>query len=327
MSVKDASSGTVKTYYYEKNIQGDIVGIMNEAGYRVVTYTYDAWGNPYEPVYSYNSGVSATDRANAELNPFRYRGYYYDVETGYYYLQTRYYNPEWGRFLNADGYLNANGDILGYNMFAYCSNNPVMCVDPAGRFWLSVVAIVAITVGIFCLSSCSASSDSTNSNTASVTQPVPSVASSKCTDFISEYEQFSPVPYDDGYGNLTIGYGHLISSGETYSYLSKADALKLLKQDMADAERLVTMHAIQNNYSLTQNQYDAFVSLTFNSGSWGLEVMDDIFKRGIDPTDAFSAVCKSGGKFSVGLWRRRMDEVDIYLHGEYQREERIYGVG
>ena len=55
--------------------------------------------------------------------------------------------------------------------------------------------------------------------------------------------------------------------------------------------------------------------------------MDDIFKRGIDPTDAFSAVCKSGGKFSVGLWRRRMDEVDIYLHGEYQREERIYGVG
>ena len=99
MSVKDASSGTVKTYYYEKNLQGDIVGIMNEAGYKVVSYTYDAWGNPYEPVYSYNSGVSATDRANAELNPFRYRGYYYDVETGYYYLQTRYYN-------HATGHLN-----------------------------------------------------------------------------------------------------------------------------------------------------------------------------------------------------------------------------
>ena len=134
MSVKDPNSGTVKTYYYEKNLQGDIVGIMNEAGYKVVSYTYDAWGNPYSPVYAYHSGVSATDRDNVELNPFRYRGYYYDGEMGYYYLQTRYYNPEWGRFLNADGYVNANGDILGYNMFAYCSNNPVMGYDPEGTF-------------------------------------------------------------------------------------------------------------------------------------------------------------------------------------------------
>ena len=137
MSVKDASSGTVKTYYYEKNLQGDIVGIMNEAGYKVVSYTYDAWGNPYEPVYSYNSGVSATDRANAELNPFRYRGYYYDVETGYYYLQTRYYNPEWGRFLNADSAL--YGNMLGFNLFAYCYNNPVNYFDPTGESGIAAV--------------------------------------------------------------------------------------------------------------------------------------------------------------------------------------------
>ena len=140
MSVKNANSGTVKTYYYEKNLQGDIVGIMNEAGYKVVSYTYDAWGNPYEPVYCYNSGVSAADRANVELNPFRYRGYYYDSETGYYYLQTRYYNPEWGRFLNADGYVNANGDILGYNMFAYCGNNPVNRIDPTGKFFTAIIS-------------------------------------------------------------------------------------------------------------------------------------------------------------------------------------------
>ena len=153
MSVKDASSGTVKTYYYEKNLQGDIVGIMNEAGYKVVSYTYDAWGNPYTPTYVYHSGVSATDRANVELNPFRYRGYYYDSETGYYYLQTRYYNPEWGRFLNADGYINANGDILGYNMFAYCGNNQVMGYDPEATFKLDklftgcmLIAIGALTV-------------------------------------------------------------------------------------------------------------------------------------------------------------------------------------
>ena len=141
MSVKDAGSGTVKTYYYEKNLQGDIVGIMNEAGYKVVSYTYDAWGNPYSPVYVYHSGVSATDRDNVKLNPFRYRGYYYDSETGYYYLQTRYYSPELGRFLNADGYINANGDILGYNMFAYCSNDPVNKIDPSGEIGLVLLVI------------------------------------------------------------------------------------------------------------------------------------------------------------------------------------------
>ena len=148
MSVKDAGSGTVKTYYYEKNLQGDIVGIMNEAGYKVVSYTYDAWGNPYTPTYVYHSGVSAADRDNVELNPFRYRGYYYDSETGYYYLQTRYYNPEWGRFLNADGYINANGDILGYNMFAYCGNNPVMGIDPSGT---SVTATFTVMLGFAAL--------------------------------------------------------------------------------------------------------------------------------------------------------------------------------
>ena len=147
MSVKDASSGTVKTYYYEKNLQGDIVGIMNEAGYKVVSYTYDAWGNPYNPTYVYHSGVSAADRANVELNPFRYRGYYYDSETGYYYLQTRYYSPEWGRFLNADGYVNANGDILGYNMFAYCSNNPVNRIDPTGEEWWHWAIGAAVVIG------------------------------------------------------------------------------------------------------------------------------------------------------------------------------------
>ena len=164
MSVKDASSGTVKTYYYEKNLQGDIVGIMNEAGYKVVSYTYDAWGNPYNPTYVYHSGVSVADRANVELNPFRYRGYYYDSETGYYYLQTRYYNPEWGRFINADGYVNANGDILGYNMFAYCGNNPVNRIDPTGKFWgVAIIAAVAITVAIV-LSSCSQRTDNSSSS-------------------------------------------------------------------------------------------------------------------------------------------------------------------
>ena len=143
MSVKDASSGTVKTYYYEKNLQGDIVGIMNEAGYKVVSYTYDAWGNPYEPVYCYNSGVSAADRDNVELNPFRYRGYYYDSETGLYYVSSRYYDPEIGRWINADSVIaEVGGSVQGYNLFAYCFNNPVNMSDSSGHWpqWIKDAA-------------------------------------------------------------------------------------------------------------------------------------------------------------------------------------------
>ena len=87
-------------FFFEKNLQGDIIGVYNSTGKRIGTYTYDAWGNFN---YSLASGNTALEtRIVFRLNPFRYRGYYYDVETGYYYLQSRYYNPEWGRFLNAD---------------------------------------------------------------------------------------------------------------------------------------------------------------------------------------------------------------------------------
>ena len=123
--------GEFDYYFFDKNIFGDIIGIYNESGRKICTYTYNAWG---ECTVSVASGLNGDDFFMAhEYNPFRYRGYYYDIETKYYYLQTRYYNPEWGRFLNADGYLNANGDILGYNMFAYCSNNPISFNDPTGE--------------------------------------------------------------------------------------------------------------------------------------------------------------------------------------------------
>ena len=69
-------------YYYEKNTLGDIIGIINSSGTQVATYTYDAWGN-----------ILTKTGSMADINPFRYRGYYYDTETGFYYLQTRYYDP------------------------------------------------------------------------------------------------------------------------------------------------------------------------------------------------------------------------------------------
>ena len=120
------------TFYFEKNLFGDIVAVYNSSGVKVISYTYDAWGNQtvqWHDSYSTNF--------NAYYNPFRYRGYYYDTDTGFYYLQSRYYNPQWGRFLNADGYVNANGDMIGFNMYAYCSNNPVMGYDSTGEMCVS----------------------------------------------------------------------------------------------------------------------------------------------------------------------------------------------
>ena len=131
-------SGAFDFYLFAKNAQGDILYIYNTSGTRLATYTYDAWGKCY---VTYQNGGAST---SARYNPFRYRGYYYDTETGFYYLNSRYYDPELGRFLNADGYINGNGDILGFNMFAYCSNNPVMYKDPSGGyydFWNQVYEI------------------------------------------------------------------------------------------------------------------------------------------------------------------------------------------
>ena len=116
------------TYYFQKNLQGDIIRICNIAGNTVVEYTYDAWGK----VLSVTGSLASTV---GQANPFRYRGYYYDTETGLHYLQTRYYDPVVGRFLNADGYISTGQGIIGNNMFAYCSNNPANRLDSNGQSW------------------------------------------------------------------------------------------------------------------------------------------------------------------------------------------------
>ena len=113
------------SYYYVTNIQGDVLAILNSSGTAVVTYIYDAWGN----IHSTTGSMAST---LGTYNPLRYRGYVYDQETGLYYLQSRYYNPELGRFISADGYVSTGQGFVGYNMFAYCLNNPVNYSDKSG---------------------------------------------------------------------------------------------------------------------------------------------------------------------------------------------------
>ena len=116
-------------YFFEKNVQGDIIGVYNSTGKKIGAYTYDAWGKC--SLSGANGNTILEDKLVAFYNPFRYRGYYYDYETGFYYLQSRYYNPEWGRFLNADDSLYSS--IFGFNLFAYCDNNPISYIDPYGE--------------------------------------------------------------------------------------------------------------------------------------------------------------------------------------------------
>ena len=118
-------------YYYLYNAQGDVIAICDGAGVLVAQYSYDAWGNVLS-VQDANGANITSGTHIANVNPLRYRGYYYDVETKLYYLQSRYYSPEWGRFLNADAYCDTDTGILGTNMFLYGNNNPVMNTDYTG---------------------------------------------------------------------------------------------------------------------------------------------------------------------------------------------------
>ena len=113
-------------YAYIHNLQGDIVGILNTAGTEVVKYTYDAWGK----VLSTSGSLAST---LGSIQPFRYRGYVYDVETGLYYLRSRYYNPMWGRFLSADSSLSQLRELITINLYTYCLNCPTLYNDTLGN--------------------------------------------------------------------------------------------------------------------------------------------------------------------------------------------------
>ncbi|MBU5316125.1 RHS repeat-associated core domain-containing protein [Clostridium bornimense] len=124
-----------KEYFYIRNVENDVIGLHDTEGKVVVSYSYDTWGNIVSITGSLKDSVG-------KKNSYRYRGYRYDEETGLYYLKSRYYNAEWGRFINADAGIAEVGSIQGCNMFQYCNNNPVNMSDESGYWpkWMKTAA-------------------------------------------------------------------------------------------------------------------------------------------------------------------------------------------
>jgi len=114
-----------------KNQQGDVEKVISADGTILASYTYDAWGN-----------TLTADGTLAAANPIRYRGYYFDTETSLYYLQSRYYDPAVGRFVNGDSLLNGKAGTIGFNLFSYCGNNPLKHVDPSGYFFSDILSFL-----------------------------------------------------------------------------------------------------------------------------------------------------------------------------------------
>ena len=131
----DETLSSYNTYYYILNAQGDVVKLIAPSGNVYAEYSYDAWGN-----------ILDSSGSLRNTNPLRYRGYYFDKETGFYYLQSRYYDPIVKRFLKADALVSTGQGFVGYNAFAYCNNNPLIKKDNDGHFGLLIAALIVIGV-------------------------------------------------------------------------------------------------------------------------------------------------------------------------------------
>lgn len=167
-------------YFYDKNLQDDIVGILDSNYNIVAKYTYDSWGNILSVTDNEGNVIGESADHIANINPFRYRSYYYDKETKLYYLNDRYYNPEIGRFINIDVGISNIGEIDGYNMYVYAVNNPITYYDNDGCWpklskWLKK-NIKKVAIGVAVIAVCAVATVVTGGAAAGVAGYIASTA-------------------------------------------------------------------------------------------------------------------------------------------------------
>ena len=130
------TAGTTTNYIVRCTLSGDVDQIFNTSGNLVARYIYDTWGNTVSVTDASGNAITSTTHI-ANINPIRYRGYYWDKESELYYLQSRYYDTVTQRYVNADGYVFTGQDMQSCNMYAYCGNNPVTRSDPFGGMYVT----------------------------------------------------------------------------------------------------------------------------------------------------------------------------------------------
>ena len=211
-------------------MQEDIIGITDSSYNLVCSYEYDSWGKLIS-IKDNNNNVITNPSHIGYINPFRYRSYYYDNETELYYLNSRYYNPEWGRFISIDIYLGITGDILGYNLYLYASNNPINNSDDEGRFfkkawnWVKKKASQAAKKVSKVVSKVVKKVKSVVNK---VAKKVEQIYTKAKDSFVFEAEvgfgfgggiNVGPASMNAGF-NKTIGYGY--NNGESYQYTTNS---------------------------------------------------------------------------------------------------------
>ena len=316
-------------YWYQKNMQGDVVRILNASGAEVVSYAYDAWGNHQQITDGSGNDVSDNPNHIANINPFRYRGYYYDTETGWYYLNTRYYDPNVGRFLSPDTILGANGGLLGYNLYAYCNNNPVMFVDPSG------LCYIRASNGIDCYINDVVCGDFYPDWLSDFIYVDYSVCDEyvKLMNFIAGWESLTDHLHSDMENDLSIGYGHKLNGDKDEIVYRATGSFKPQTVTQTQAELILLMDIsvhIQRtkntikNYGLNwnTNQINAVASVSYNHGN-----PNTIIKNIINSTDPYVAFTTTHVRYrdkhtgqiivSTGLVNRRIAEYNIFMYGIY----------
>ena len=253
-------------YYVVCNSRGDVVDLYTGSGIIKAHYTYDSWGNV----------ISITDKNGKEItssthigivNPIRYRGYYYDAETGYYYLQSRYYNPQVGRFLNADGYISTGQGILGTNMFAYCLNNPINFTDSTGKsaFW-ALLCLGVIGVGMLFLSGCS-------QNKAPTDYRKNDTNSQNCYSYAFNLEGMkNPGDYSANGSNSTFSIDKTYTVDEISDFvmrdmnaLGKSVRIVSSPQSKKANERIVAMKVVVTD---SPEKFDYHFATQLSNGAW-----------------------------------------------------------
>ena len=274
-------------YYYGSDILGSVKFVTGQGGQEVKRIEYDVFGGIYKGNSPYGLETGYTGKPYGAVTSLSDYGF-------------RDYSPTHARFITEDPIRD------GENWFSYVGNNPVNWVDPDGLKYDEGPADQAYK-------------DRLKYGKRSTSQ--------RGRDFIKLYEKFKAEPYKPFPNSKpTIGYGHEIKKGEHFTKITEPEAMELFQKDIQWIEE-----GIHKNYegdtSLTQQQFDALVSLGFNIGRgrlMGSKVFEQVQKGGKDANTIlklFRMHNTAKGKYEVGLDRRRFDEVEMYLYGDYKRDD------